>query len=300
MMSREIDDILIHDKNPKLKVEAVFVRARSKLRGSKSGTPDLKLVEEFLKLAPKDPRGATLLEIALNRSRSEQARSALGDRLAKEFPDSSYSVKLREPRDPDQSIGQPFKLEFADAITSKPISMAKLKGKVVVVDFWATWCGPCVAEMPKMKELYAKYRDHGVEFIGVSLDQPKDQGGLDKLKTFVKENEIAWPQYYQGNGWQSEFSKSWKINSIPRVFVVDPERQALLGRCPRQARNDHPRIARGPGRIGRRPLSRTGDKKMRNRNGRLSAWLSFIERQEALLRRAESLMERLEQRRGSD
>jgi alkyl hydroperoxide reductase subunit AhpC len=75
--------------------------------------------------------------------------------------------------------------------------------------------------MPKMKELYAKYKDKGVEFIGVSLDQPGT--GLDKLKTFVAEKEIGWPQYYQGNFWQSEFSQSWGINSIPCVFIVDAD-----------------------------------------------------------------------------
>jgi thiol-disulfide isomerase/thioredoxin len=90
-------------------------------------------------------------------------------------------------------------------------------------DFRATWCGPCVAEMPRMKELYAKYHDKGVEFIGISLDQPKEDGGFDKLKAFVAKNDIPWPQYYQGNHWQSEFSKSWGVNSIPAVFLVDRE-----------------------------------------------------------------------------
>ncbi len=74
-----------------------------------------------------------------------------------------------------------------------------------------------------MKELYSKYRDKGVEFIGVSLDQPKEEGGLDALKKFVKENDIRWPQYYQGNFWDSEFSKSWGVNAIPCVFIVDAE-----------------------------------------------------------------------------
>jgi alkyl hydroperoxide reductase subunit AhpC len=75
--------------------------------------------------------------------------------------------------------------------------------------------------MPEMKKLYEEYKPKGVEFIGVSLDQPKDKGGLDKLKKFVSENQITWPQYYQGNGWESEFSRGWGINSIPTMFIVD-------------------------------------------------------------------------------
>jgi hypothetical protein len=77
--------------------------------------------------------------------------------------------------------------------------------------------------MPTMKKLYAEYKDKGVEFIGVSLDQPEDKGGLTKLKEFCAKNEIAWPQYYQGNFWDSAFSKGWGVNSIPCVFVVDAE-----------------------------------------------------------------------------
>ena len=69
--------------------------------------------------------------------------------------------------------------------------------------------------------LYAEYKDKGVEFIGVSLDQK--EGGLEKLKDFVHKEGITWPQYFQGDGWNSEFSKSWGIRSIPALFVVDQE-----------------------------------------------------------------------------
>ncbi len=73
-----------------------------------------------------------------------------------------------------------------------------------------------------MKDLYTKYRDSGVEFIGVSLDNPADQGGLEALKKCVAAKEITWPQYYQGHAFDGEFSKSCGVFTIPAVFVIDP------------------------------------------------------------------------------
>ncbi len=224
-LNRELEDVLARSHNEKLKAEVYFARAQIGLyKSQQTGTLDLSGVDEFLKKMPKDePRGPQLLYMATVVTHDENVKKSIEDRILKEHPDSRFADPIRGARRMREAVGKPFDLEFTDAISGSTISMKNLKGKVVVVDFWATWCGPCVAEMPHMKQLYAEYRGKGVEFLGISLDQPKEQGGLDSLKKYVKDNGIAWPQYYQGKGWESEFSRSWGINSIPSMFVVDTE-----------------------------------------------------------------------------
>ena len=102
--------------------------------------------------------------------------------------------------------------------------MKGLKGKVVVIDFWATWCGPCVAEMPKMKELYAKYRDQGVEFIGVSLDQPKEQRRARQAQE-IRQGKWRSPgrSITRASSGRAISQNRGAVNSIPCVFVVDTE-----------------------------------------------------------------------------
>ena len=74
-----------------------------------------------------------------------------------------------------------------------------------------------------MKKLYNTYHGKGVEFIGVSFDDPKEEGGLDQLKQFVSTNEIPWPQFYLGSSFTSEFAKKCEVKSLPTLFVVDAE-----------------------------------------------------------------------------
>ena len=222
----ELDEIIASKSNPELVKEAGYLRVILAMRES-GDEPNvdvaLKAVDEYQALVGKDERVASLLYQLASATDDVDRKKQLFGRITEDFPGSPAVKRIEGARRQVDGVGKPFDLEFTDAIKGSPVSIKGLKGKVVVIDFWATWCGPCVAEMPTMKKLYAEYKDQGVEFIGVSLDQPKEQGGLDKLKEFVEKNDIQWPQYYQGNYWNSEFSMGWGVNAIPCVFLVDAD-----------------------------------------------------------------------------
>ena len=220
----EIDAALASIKDGALKKEAAFAKIQVLFsKDDVSNDAAMAALEGFDKASPKDPRMMMVLYGTTRVLDDPASLKIVEDRLLKDYPEPEIKEMVETARGVRARIGKPFELEFTDAVKDSQVSMKDLKGKVVVIDFWATWCGPCIAEMPKMKKLYAKYKDKGVEFIGVSLDQPKEKGGLDAMKKFVKENDIPWPQYYQGNFWQSKFSKGWGINAIPCAFLIDQQ-----------------------------------------------------------------------------
>jgi thiol-disulfide isomerase/thioredoxin len=102
------------------------------------------------------------------------------------------------------------------AIDSNEVDLSKLKGKVVLVDFWATWCPPCLEELPNVLETYKKYHDKGFEIIGISFD--KD---IDTVKKFVKEKGMVWPQYADGKFWDNDLGVYFGIQQIPTTWLVD-------------------------------------------------------------------------------
>jgi thiol-disulfide isomerase/thioredoxin len=223
-LTAELNEVIAAAKSDGMKKDAAYWKAQVAgfSRFVKASAPKRKAIDEFIALDPKDERGAELLFFLSDSLEDEPAEQrALYSRIVKEYPDSQWGRLSEGTLRRLDTVGKPFDLEFTEARSGSEISIKGLKGKVVIIDFWATWCGPCVAEMPALKKLYAEYKDKGVEFIGVSLDNK--EGGLEALKAFVTKEGISWPQYFQGDGWESKFSASWGINGIPAVFVVDQE-----------------------------------------------------------------------------
>lgn len=94
------------------------------------------------------------------------------------------------------------------------------KGKYVYIDVWATWCGPCRAEIPFLKKIEEKYHGKNIEFVSISIDVNKD---YEKWKNFVTEKQLGGVQLFADKDWSSDFITSFGINSIPRFLLIDPQ-----------------------------------------------------------------------------
>jgi peroxiredoxin len=95
------------------------------------------------------------------------------------------------------------------------INLSDLKGKVVLLDFWATWCGPCRETIPHVEAIYEKYLAKGVEVLGINLD---DTSKLDSVKQFIKDNGMKYQVINDASG---TVSQQYGVTSIPRFFIVD-------------------------------------------------------------------------------
>jgi thiol-disulfide isomerase/thioredoxin len=191
--------------------------------------------EDFLRRYPDSrfaPYGLLSALDAFERAHTPAESAAVFQRYV-----TSSNVKLAETAQAKvKTLGlatAPMDVRFT-AVDGREVDLAKLRGKVVLVDFWATWCGPCKEEIPNVKKIYAAYHDKGFEIVGVALEHGKltsadtpeqtatKLAAAQKILTdFTDKNGMPWPQYFDGKGWDTEISKRFAVTSIPAMFLLN-------------------------------------------------------------------------------
>ena len=114
-----------------------------------------------------------------------------------------------------QMIGKPVDLQFT-AVDGSSVDLRALRGNIVLVDFWASWCPDCIRDMPVVRRTYQKYKDKGLTVLGISLD--KDE---QALSNFVAKKLIPWPQYFDGQGWENQYATKYGVRAIPEMWLIN-------------------------------------------------------------------------------
>lgn len=137
---------------------------------------------------------------------------------AKENPGSSYAQVAQALEAMVNKIGVGDSPELsATTLEGKEISLAEFKGKVVLIDFWATWCPPCIEGLPEIKKAYHAYKDKGFEIIAISLDQ-----SIEPLEEFIAEEDLNWINVFDADQ-KSSLADQFNVTSIPSLYLLDQE-----------------------------------------------------------------------------
>lgn len=219
--------------DPKADLQALIGKIQTQLREGKpteeSLAPNLKEFDVLLE-THKDNKSDDVAQILMMKAmlykevlENEEKAMPLLKQLKANFPDSKQAAGVDRmiavmEKQKDLQVGKVFPDFTEKDLAGKPLSISQFKGKVVLVDFWATWCGPCIGELPNVLKAYETHHDKGFEIVGISLDS--DRAKLDK---FIEEKKMTWPQYFDGGGWKTKLAGDYGINSIPATYFLDRE-----------------------------------------------------------------------------
>ena len=147
-------------------------------------------------------------------NRLKECYESLSDKAKMTGPGRLVAARIQALEGVDVNAVAPnFTLQTPEG---KDVSLYDVKGKLKIIDFWASWCGPCRMENPNMVKLYAAFRDKGLAVVSVSLDEKKD-----KWTEAIQKDGLTWLHLSDLKGWKGEVVKLYNIDGVPTIFVLD-------------------------------------------------------------------------------
>ena len=198
-----IDEVIANHPNRKIRAIAVRSVAEAREQAAQTGTllkdrPDFR--KNFEGFRGKEFADDLMAKVDTNKAESVRLRKILADQYADVLP--------------DLSIGKTAPEVVSKNLDGKPVRLSELRGRVVVLDIWATWCGPCKAMIPHEREMVGKLKDKPFTLVSVSADEE-----LDTIKDFLTTTEMPWSHWW--NGKEGGILEDWDVRYFPTIYVLD-------------------------------------------------------------------------------
>lgn len=179
-----------------------------------------KSVQNYMDTTRNDVASTYFFERYLMTNRTLDEVLGYYDKLTERVKKSAPGLVLKQKIEDMQQVnvgGMAPNFELATP-EGKKLALYHLRGHIVLLDFWASWCGPCLAEMPNLKAIYEKYHSKGLEILGVSLDEKEAA-----WKGAIERKGLAWKHVSSLTGWKCPVAKRFKVTGIPRMYIIDAQ-----------------------------------------------------------------------------